>query len=82
MNNTLDQLKNTFLNHVRQLLDYDMTDVERAIDNDYLTEHETDDGRPFLHYYDPDEIELVVTPDGEVLDTDDEKIRDYTKFVY
>lgn len=80
MNNTLDQLKNTFLNHVRQLWDYDMTDVERDIDNDYLTEHETDDGRAFLHYLD-DTLEFIILPDA-VLDDHDDEFNDYTKFVY
>lgn len=36
MNNTLDQLKYTFLNHVRQLWDYDMTDVELDMEHDYF----------------------------------------------
>ena len=80
MNNTLDQLKNVFLNHVRQLWDYDMTDVERDIENDYLTEHETDDGRAFLHYMDGT-LEFIILPDA-VLDDHDEEFNDYTNFVY
>ena len=56
--------------------------MSNSIDHDWLLDYTTDDGRSFLHYYDPDEIELVVTPDGDVLDSDDEEIRDYTKFVY
>lgn len=80
MNNTLDQLKNTFLNHVRQLWDYDMTDVELDMEHDYLTEHETDDGREFLHYWDGD-LEFIILPDA-VLDDHDDEFNDYTKFVY
>lgn len=80
MNNTLDQLKNEFLNHARRLWGYDMADVERDIENDYLTEHETDDGREFLHYMDGT-LELIILPD-EVLDDHDEEFNDYTKFVY
>lgn len=80
MNNTLDQMKNTFLNHVRQRWGYDMSDVERDMKNDYLTEHETDDGREFLHYMD-ETLEFIILPD-EVLDEDDEEFNDYTKFVY
>lgn len=80
MNNTLGQLKNTFLNHVSQLWDYDMTDVELDMEHDYLTEHETDDGRAFLHYMD-ENFEFIILPD-EVLDDHDEEFSGYTKFVY
>lgn len=63
MNNTLDQLKNVFLNYIRNLWDYTMEDIDRDMENDYLTEHETDDGRAFLHYYDGS-FEFVILPGG------------------
>lgn len=82
MNNTLDQLKNTFLNHARHLWgsSYGIKDVELDVEHDFLTDHETDDGREFLHYMDGT-LELIILPD-EVLDDRDEEFNDYTKFVY
>lgn len=64
--------------------DNTLEDVAEAREHDFLIDCETLDENKttFLHYYDPDEIELVVTPDGRVLDTDDEEIREYTKYFY
>lgn len=80
MNNTLDQLKNVFLNYIRNLWDYTMEDIDRDMENDYLTEHETDDGRTFLHYYDGS-FEFVILPDG-VLDNETHKFQNYAKYIY
>lgn len=77
-----EKMIDAFLQYVNEYFEWDLEFVSDSIEHDWLLGYRTDDGRPFLHYYDPDEIELVVTPDGEVLDTDDEEIRDYTKFVY
>ena len=52
--------------------------MENDINHDYLTDHETDDGRAFFHYLD-DIFEFVVRP-GEILDGDD--MKDYTKYIY
>lgn len=69
----------TFLKYVNAIgWDYTVWDVENAIKNDYLTDHETDDGRTFLHYLD-DIFEFVVRP-GEILGGDD--MKEYTKYIY
>lgn len=80
MNNTLDQLKNVFLNYIRNLWGYTMEDIDRDMENDYLTVHETDDGRTFLHYYDGS-FEFVILPDG-VLDNETYKFQHYAKYIY
>lgn len=79
---TYEKMIDAFLQYVNEYFECDLEFVSDSIDHDWLLDYTTDDGRPFLHYYDPDKIELVVTPDGDVLDSDDEEIRDYAKFVY
>lgn len=79
---TYEKMIDAFLQYVNERFEWDLEFVSDSIEHDWLLDYTTDDGRSFLHYYDPDEIELVVTPDGDVLDTDDEESRDYTKFVY
>lgn len=69
----------TFLKYVNAIgWEYTVEDMENAIKNDYLTDHETDDGRAFFHYLD-DIFEFVVRP-GEILDGDD--MKEYTKYIY
>ncbi len=80
MNNTLDQLKNTFLDYIRDQWDYTMRDINHDIANDYLTDYSTDDGRTFLHYFDGC-FEFVITSDG-VLDDKAVGFNDYVKCVY
>lgn len=69
----------TFLKYVNAIgWDYTVEDMENAIKHDYLTDHETDDGRSFFHHLD-DIFEFVVRP-GEILDGDD--MKEYTKYIY
>lgn len=75
-----DQLKETFIEYVNSEFQwgYFLKCVERDMYNGFLTEHETDDGKKFLHYLDENH-EFIVLP-GYVLE--DESMKDYTKFVY
>lgn len=81
---TYEKMIKAFIQYVEDRFEWDLDYVIDSIEHDFLTDCEKRDGSglTFLHYYDPDEIELVVTPDGRVLDNDDEEIREYTKYIY
>lgn len=81
---TYEKMIDSFIQYVNDRFEWDLDYVADSIEHDFLTDCKTRDGSglTFLHYYDPDEIELVVTPDGRVLDNDDEEIREYTKYIY
>lgn len=76
-----EKMVDTFLQYINGRFGsyYTLEDVADYIYNDLLLDYKTDDGRPFLNYYDGD-INFVVLPD-RVIDDDDD-LQEYNKYIF